>query len=71
MRLMHGKRRETCIIDIRLSRPCDLRKTEDDLIAVRAYDILKAEANLRDRKIVADLRQGFYRRFHDAANVPS
>lgn len=42
-----------------ISSACVSRKTEDDLIAVRAYAILEAEANLCDRKIMADLVKVF------------
>lgn len=60
MRLMHGvnyykHQRNVYYRHTLISSPCNSRKTEDDLIAVRAIDILKAEANLDDRKIVADL----------------
>lgn len=47
--------RNVCYPHTLISSPCVSRKTENDLIAMRAYAIFKAEANLRDQKIVADL----------------
>jgi len=68
LRLTHDRYRETCVINVRVSRARASRvKQKADLISTRARaPFLKAEANLRDRGRSESRRP--YRCFH-VANV--